>query len=83
VALTSVAPIPLLLIDVEKFLAGRALTVDTLEDAACLAAEACSPIDDVRGSARYRKHMVKNLTLQALCEVLETLGNPVTQLPVA
>jgi len=28
----------------------------------------------VRGSARYRKQMVKNLTVRALREVLEELG---------
>jgi CO/xanthine dehydrogenase FAD-binding subunit len=77
VALTSVAPTPLLLHDVETFLAGRAITPETLQEAARLAAEACSPIDDVRSSARYRKHMVKNLTMKALGDVYKKLGKPV------
>jgi CO/xanthine dehydrogenase FAD-binding subunit len=74
VALTSVAPKPLLLPDIEDFLAKQALTPAALDEAAHLAAGACSPIDDVRSSARYRRQMVKNLTARALREVLEALG---------
>jgi CO/xanthine dehydrogenase FAD-binding subunit len=76
VALISVAPTPLLLIEVENFLANQAITTEALQEAARMASEACSPIDDVRSSARYRKHMVKNLTLKTLCDVLEKLGKP-------
>jgi carbon-monoxide dehydrogenase medium subunit len=76
-ALSSVAPTPLLLIDVENFLANQAITTQAVNEAAAMAAEACSPIDDVRSSSRYRRLMVKNLTLKALRDVLETLGKPV------
>jgi CO/xanthine dehydrogenase FAD-binding subunit len=74
VALTSVAPTPLLLKDVENFLANQAITPASVKEAARLAADSCSPIDDVRGSARYRKQMVKNLTAKALSDVWEKLG---------
>ncbi len=77
VALSSVAPTPLLLEEVEDFLANQAITHESVIKAARLAAEACTPIDDVRSSARYRKQMVKKLTTQALCEVLAKLGKPV------
>jgi CO/xanthine dehydrogenase FAD-binding subunit len=72
-ALASVAPVPLLVGEVEKSLAGQAITPEVLRTAAGLAAEACAPIDDVRSSARYRKEMVKNLSLKALLEVWEYL----------
>ena len=74
VALTSVAPVPLLLQTVEDFLADHPITPKNLEEAASLAAETCQPIDDVRGSARYRRQMVKNLTAQALTEVRAELS---------
>jgi aerobic carbon-monoxide dehydrogenase medium subunit len=73
VALSSVAPTPLLLRDVEDFLTGQTLTPESVKRAAQLAADSCSPIDDVRGKARYRKQMVKNLTEIALLEVLGKL----------
>ncbi len=65
-ALASVAPVPLLVPGVETLLAGAPVTHEALSAAAELAATACSPIDDVRGSARYRRQMVRNLSLQAL-----------------
>ena len=45
-------------------------TAETFKQAARLAQEACSPIDDVRGSARYRKAMVRKLTEKALEQYL-------------
>ncbi|MCJ7433976.1 MAG: xanthine dehydrogenase family protein subunit M [Anaerolineales bacterium] len=72
-ALASVAPVPLVVAEVETSLASRTITPEALQEAAHLAAEACSPIDDVRGSARYRKQMVKNLSAKALTAVWEKL----------
>ena len=72
-ALASVAPVPLVVTGVEACLADQAITPEALREAARLATEACSPIDDVRGSARYRKEMVKNLSTKALTTVWEKL----------
>jgi CO/xanthine dehydrogenase FAD-binding subunit len=72
-ALASVAPIPLIVTEVETSLADQAITSKAIQEAARLAAEACAPIDDVRGSARYRKQMVKNLSVKALTAVWEKL----------
>jgi len=72
-ALASVAPVPLIVADVETYLGNQAVTPETLLEAARLAGEACTPIDDVRGSARYRKQMAKNLSAKALGAVWEKL----------
>jgi carbon-monoxide dehydrogenase medium subunit len=69
IVLTSVAPIPLVAADAEAALTELTVTSESLHQAARLASEASAPIDDVRGSARYRKLMVRNLTEIALNEV--------------
>jgi CO/xanthine dehydrogenase FAD-binding subunit len=65
-ALASVAPVPLVPGAVQDFLATNPPGPQAFKEAAQLAAESCSPINDVRGSARYRKAMVHNLTQKAL-----------------
>ncbi len=72
-ALASVAPIPLVVGQVEKILAEKPINDQTLSEAAQAAMDACDPIDDVRASARYRKMMVRNLSLNALKEVWEAI----------
>jgi CO/xanthine dehydrogenase FAD-binding subunit len=66
IALASVAPVPLRPVKAEELLASRQILPETLEEASILAMDASSPIDDVRSGARYRKLMVRNLTLKAL-----------------
>jgi carbon-monoxide dehydrogenase medium subunit len=71
--LASVAPVPLVAREAEEYLVNTPITPDSIREAARLAAEACAPIDDVRGSARYRQQMVKNLSTRALAEVWDKL----------
>ena len=73
-ALASVAPVPLMPLAVETYLADNVITPDAIHEAARLTAEACSPIDDVRGGARYRRQMVRNLSVKALTEVWKSIG---------
>ena len=68
-ALASVAPVPLVPAQAEALLANKPLSDATITEAAQLAMDACTPIDDVRGGARYRKYMVRNLTRQAVSDV--------------
>jgi len=68
-ALASVAPIPLVVKQVGEILGREPITDDTLQEAARAAMDVCTPIDDVRGSAKYRKLMVRNLSYNALKDV--------------
>ena len=66
VMLGSVAPTILRAAAAEDALRGQRLDAETIARVAALAAAAPSPIDDVRGSAGYRRHMVEVLTRRAL-----------------
>ena len=74
IALASVAPTPMEALKAEAILAKKPVTPETLALAAEAAMDAVTPIDDVRGSARYRKLMVRNLTREALTEVWTKLS---------
>lgn len=73
IILTSVAPIPLRAKDAETYLSTHEVNYETIRQAACIASEMSTPIDDVRGSARYRKSMVKYLTETAITAVWKKL----------
>ncbi len=72
-ALAAVAPTPLIPGEAERLLAEGPLDKSVIARAAESAMLASSPIDDVRGSARYRRLMVRNLTRQAVTAVLADL----------
>jgi carbon-monoxide dehydrogenase medium subunit len=73
-ALAAVAPKPLVASEAEALLAEGPINDETIEKAAAKAMEACTPIDDVRGGAEYRRLMARNLTKRALTEVWEKLS---------
>ena len=50
----------------EEALAGRPPSAELFAQAGRLAAAACSPVSDQRGSAEYKRHVVGVLTLRAL-----------------
>jgi carbon-monoxide dehydrogenase medium subunit len=70
IALAAVAPIPLRATAAEQALEGRPLTAELIEKAAGLAAEAARPISDQRGSAEFRRHLVRVLTRRTLTTAL-------------
>jgi aerobic carbon-monoxide dehydrogenase medium subunit len=69
IALASVAPVPLRVSAAETILAGQKIDEAVIAEAAQAAMDTATPIDDTRGSKRYRKLMVRNLTRNAVKEV--------------
>ncbi len=66
IALASVAPTPVRATEAERALTGQALTPALIERAAELAVNAARPISDQRGSADFRRHLVRVLTRRTL-----------------
>ena len=66
ITLGAVAPVIIHAEEAEKYLAGKLITDEVFEEAARLTMEAATPIDDLRGSAAYRREMVRVSTLRGL-----------------
>jgi CO/xanthine dehydrogenase FAD-binding subunit len=73
-ALASVAPVTFVPVKAEEILSGKTINANTIEEAAQAAMDAVTPIDDVRGSAIYRKYMVRNLVKDTVTEVWKHLS---------
>ena len=66
IALGSVAPTPIRAYEAERALEGRPLEPESIAEAARLAAEATRPIDDIRGSAAYRRQVTEVIVRRML-----------------
>ncbi len=66
ITLGAVAPIIIRAPEAEEYLSGRELTDEVIARAGELAAESARPIDDIRGSAAYRRAMVQTLVTRGL-----------------
>jgi CO/xanthine dehydrogenase FAD-binding subunit len=66
IALGAVAPVIVRATDAEAKLEGQEVTTALIEEAAALAVNSATPISDQRGSAEYRRHLVKVLTRRTL-----------------
>ena len=75
IALSAVAPTPIRARKAEEVLRGRKPDEALLREAGKAAAGECRPIDDVRGSAEYRRTLVEVLVARAVEEAIELILN--------
>ena len=66
IALGAVGPTPIVAIKAGESLIGKTLDNAAIEAAAQLAIEAATPIDDMRGTAEFRKHVTGVLTRRTI-----------------
>jgi carbon-monoxide dehydrogenase medium subunit len=80
IALGAVAPTPRRVPEAENMLVGQVLARELLAEAAAKCADAASPIDDVRGSAAYRRRVtaviVRRLLERAALSMAAEAGGP-------
>jgi carbon-monoxide dehydrogenase medium subunit len=74
IALASVAPTPVRAYAAEEILEGTVIDAAAIDKTADLAVGAAVPITDVRGSAEYRKELIRVLTKRTLNICLERLA---------
>lgn len=72
IALGAVAPTPVRASTAELEMINKPLSPELIEGAATTASQQCNPISDIRGSAEYRKEMIKNLTRRAFMTILNS-----------
>ena len=65
IVLGCVGPTPVRARKAEALLTGNKITSKLIEDAAGVAAQECSPTDDLRGSERYKRAIVRTLVERA------------------
>jgi carbon-monoxide dehydrogenase medium subunit len=73
-AVGSVGPTPLRSAGAEEALAGAVPGEGAFSHAGALAARAVSPVDDLYGSAEYKRHLVQVLAARALAAAAERAG---------
>ncbi len=76
VALGSAGPTPFRAFEAEARLAGQPLTEAVAAEAGELAAKPAEPEDDVRGSAAYKKELIRVLLPRVLAEAAADAGQP-------
>jgi aerobic carbon-monoxide dehydrogenase medium subunit len=71
IVMGAVAPVPMRAKKAEALLKGQPITDELLAQAAESASNECTPISDIRGSAEYRRELVKVLTRRSLRKAID------------
>jgi aerobic carbon-monoxide dehydrogenase medium subunit len=75
VGLTAVNPDAEALKALADSLVGKPVTEETFAEAGRVAAQACEPVSDMRGSADYKRHLASELTIRTLRTSVERVRN--------
>jgi carbon-monoxide dehydrogenase medium subunit len=73
IAMGAVAPFAMRAKEAEEFLVGKKPTADTVNEAAVRCSRECRPIDDLRASASYRRHIVGILARRMLRDAVAAI----------
>jgi carbon-monoxide dehydrogenase medium subunit len=76
IGLTGVGGSTIKAVEAEQALLGRALTAESIELAATLAAQAAKPRTDHRGSAEFKRHIVHTFVSRILTRVIIDAADP-------
>jgi CO/xanthine dehydrogenase FAD-binding subunit len=76
ITLTAVAPTVIFAVEAEEILKSKKIEKGTLEQAAKACGKASKPINDIRGSANYRRDMINMLALRGLKQTCAQLDIP-------
>lgn len=68
----SAAPVPLRITKAEEYLNNKNINKVELEKLGRIVAEEIKPIDDIRGTAKYRRQTINNITQSAFREVINS-----------
>jgi len=79
IALTGVGGSTIAAAEAAQALTGQALTPPVIEQAADLAAQAARPRTDHRGSAEYKRHMVRTFVVRILSAAEPAAGEPAAE----
>jgi CO/xanthine dehydrogenase FAD-binding subunit len=71
IGLGAVGPTPIFASEASEALVGKKIDEAAIERAASLATNAATPIDDMRGTAEYRRHVVGVLTRRVVARAVE------------
>lgn len=71
IGLGSVAPTIIRARKAEALILGKTITAELTSEAAQIAVKECSPIDDIRRSARYRRNCIADITNLAITQALQ------------
>ena len=77
IAIGAVAPIPLYVEAAGAALSGRPVNDESIAEAARIARDAATPINDMRGTVEHRKQLVEVLTTRALRRAIARAGGSV------